>query len=180
MRIFEVDQTPMLDKLKALIDHPNTEPNLRAIAKKKYDAELLRRTGGDDSQFEISATTPSGYSVEVTSTNWNNIFINRDGRRFTFLELINVVRRLNPAPSKIAFSSADQQANKLNASRVVFNAKARPTITLHFTDAAPERDKVLDTIRQLTRCDWNIECGHAIVKIGYKPDENYDGERKSS
>lgn len=184
MRIYEVDDRALVLKLKALIDHPSTNDNMRAIAKQRYDALMLQQSGGklkgatEKWAPKITSLSSSGYPSEISSSNWNRPFILRDGQSLTFFQMIGYVR--SSAPDTIEFTYPDQAQNNLNASRVVFNARSRPTMTLTWDEAAPGVDFLLDHLRQLTQHDWSVKAhGRNSVVITYLPDANYEGDRKS-
>ncbi len=185
MLIYEVDDRALAVKLKALIDHPSTNDNMRAIAKQRYDALMLQGGGGklkgasERWAPKITAASPSGYPLEVSSSNWNRQFINRDGRHYTFFQMIGKVR--NAAPDEIEFLEVDQQANNLNAHKVVFAAHKRPAMVQKWTEAAPGAEHILDALRQLTQHDWSVKAqGRNTIVITYIPDADYTGDRKSS
>lgn len=166
MRIYEVDDRALVVKLKALIDHPSTNPNMRATAQQRYDAIMASQghvTTNTEWNPTMVAVSPSGYEQKLSSENWDRQFINRDGCRCTFASVVSGLRRF--APDEIIFSNIDMPVNKLNANRVV--ARHTPEITLRWATGTANPEGILDTLRQLTSRPWSSKGSGRIIVISY-------------
>jgi hypothetical protein len=61
--IFERDDSKIIANLKALIAHPNTEPNVKAVAQRKLDA-ILGKQGEEPAKPTSSGFQPMTYGSD--------------------------------------------------------------------------------------------------------------------
>lgn len=95
--LFESDQRTTLEKLKAVIDHPNTEATIRAVAQRKYDLLVAQESAIEEVALPASRIT---IPVNVDEDMLDTQFV-------TGVSIYDIYQRLcssQPCPSSITFS----------------------------------------------------------------------------
>jgi TusA-related sulfurtransferase len=89
MKLFEIDQMKLAAKMQAIIDDPNTNENVRAVAKTKLQ-QLADNNAGKTVTY---AYTDFGATQKIKD--YNKVFMVIDRTVITFRDMVDSIRKVN-------------------------------------------------------------------------------------
>ncbi|MCK9532573.1 MAG: hypothetical protein M0R77_18840 [Gammaproteobacteria bacterium] len=89
MKLFEIDQMKLAAKMQAIIDDPNTNENVRAVAKSKLQ-QLIDSKAGQNVTY---AYTDFGATQKIKD--YNKVFMVIDRTVITFRDMVDSIRKVN-------------------------------------------------------------------------------------
>lgn len=89
MKLFELDQMKLAAKMRAIIDDPNTNENVRKVALTKLQ-QLEDRKAGEKATY---AFTDFGATQKIKDL--NKVFIVKDRTVITFRDMVDSIRKIN-------------------------------------------------------------------------------------
>lgn len=89
MKLFEIDQMKLAAKIRAIIDDPNTNDNVRGVALTKLQ-QLEDSKAGEKTTY---AFTDFGATQKIKDL--NKVFIVKDRTVITFRDMVDSIKKIN-------------------------------------------------------------------------------------
>lgn len=89
MKLFEIDQMKLAAKIRAIIDDPKTNDNVRGVALTKLQ-QLEDRKAGEKTTY---AFTDFGATQKIKDL--NKVFIVKDRTVITFRDMVDSIKKIN-------------------------------------------------------------------------------------